>query len=61
MNVIIAAVGGQGALFAARVLGRLAMDSGLEVKASEVHGMSQRGGMRRNACSLRGGHRLPDR
>jgi indolepyruvate ferredoxin oxidoreductase beta subunit len=44
MNVIIAAVGGQGALFAARVLGRLAMDNNLDVKASEVHGMSQRGG-----------------
>ena len=44
MNIIIAAVGGQGALFAARVLGRLAMDSGFDVKVSEVHGMSQRGG-----------------
>lgn len=44
MNVIIAGVGGQGILLASRVLGRLAMDAGLDVKVSEVHGMSQRGG-----------------
>lgn len=43
-NVLIAAVGGQGALLAARVLGRHALSMGLEVKVSEIHGMSQRGG-----------------
>ncbi len=43
-NVLIAAVGGQGALLAARVLGRHALTMGLEVKVSEIHGMSQRGG-----------------
>jgi len=43
-NVLIAAVGGQGALLASRVLGRYAVDLGLDVKLSEVHGMSQRGG-----------------
>jgi indolepyruvate ferredoxin oxidoreductase beta subunit len=43
-NVLIAAVGGQGALLAARVLGHFADGLGLEVKVSEVHGMSQRGG-----------------
>jgi indolepyruvate ferredoxin oxidoreductase, beta subunit len=44
MNVLIAAVGGQGALLAARVLGRYAEEVGLAVKVSEIHGMSQRGG-----------------
>jgi indolepyruvate ferredoxin oxidoreductase beta subunit len=44
MNVLIAAVGGQGALLSARVLGRLGLLSGLDVKVSEIHGMSQRGG-----------------
>lgn len=44
MNVIIAGVGGQGILLSSRVLGKLAMDAGLDVKVSEVHGMSQRGG-----------------
>lgn len=43
-NVLIAAVGGQGALLAARVLGRHALGRGLDVKVSEIHGMSQRGG-----------------
>jgi indolepyruvate ferredoxin oxidoreductase beta subunit len=44
MNIVIAAVGGQGALFASHVIGRVALDKGLDVKVSEVHGMSQRGG-----------------
>jgi len=44
MNIIITAVGGQGALFASKVIGCCAMNAGYEVKASEVHGMSQRGG-----------------
>jgi indolepyruvate ferredoxin oxidoreductase beta subunit len=44
MNILISAVGGQGALLASRVLGRLAQNIGLDVKVSEVHGMSQRGG-----------------
>ena len=43
-NVLIAAVGGQGALLAARVLGCHALGQGLDVKVSEIHGMSQRGG-----------------
>lgn len=43
-NVLIAAVGGQGALLAARVIGRHAVGRGLDVKVSEIHGMSQRGG-----------------
>jgi len=44
MNIIIIGVGGQGSLLASRVLGNLGMELGMEVKVSEVHGMSQRGG-----------------
>ncbi|ADL53844.1 indolepyruvate oxidoreductase subunit beta [Clostridium cellulovorans] len=44
MNILISAVGGQGALLASRILGKLAQNVGLDVKISEVHGMSQRGG-----------------
>jgi indolepyruvate ferredoxin oxidoreductase beta subunit len=43
-SVVIVAVGGQGALLAARVLARYATLSGHDVKVSEIHGMSQRGG-----------------
>ncbi len=43
-NVMIVGVGGQGSLLASRVLGRLLIDAGMDVKVSEVHGMSQRGG-----------------
>jgi indolepyruvate ferredoxin oxidoreductase beta subunit len=44
MNIVIVAVGGQGALFAARVIGFAAIQEKYDVKVSEVHGMSQRGG-----------------
>lgn len=44
LNIIIIGVGGQGSLLASRVLGNLGIETGLEVKVSEVHGMSQRGG-----------------
>lgn len=43
-NIIIVGVGGQGTLLASKLLGRVFMDAGLDVKVSEVHGMSQRGG-----------------
>jgi len=43
-NILISAVGGQGALLAARILGHFASAQGLMVKVSEIHGMSQRGG-----------------
>ncbi|HEY5962051.1 MAG TPA: indolepyruvate oxidoreductase subunit beta [Polyangiaceae bacterium] len=43
-NILIAAVGGQGALLAARVFGSYAAELQLDVKVSEIHGMSQRGG-----------------
>ena len=43
-NIMIVGVGGQGSLLASRLLGRLFVDAGYDVKVSEVHGMSQRGG-----------------
>lgn len=43
-NILIVGVGGQGTLLASRIIGNLAMDLGYDVKMSEVHGMSQRGG-----------------
>ena len=44
MDIVIIGVGGQGTLLASRVLGAMAISDGLDVKVSEVHGMSQRGG-----------------
>lgn len=44
MNILISAVGGQGALLASRIFGSLAEKTGQDIKLSEVHGMSQRGG-----------------
>ena len=41
---MIVGVGGQGSLLASKLLGRLLVDEGFDVKVSEVHGMSQRGG-----------------
>lgn len=43
-NVMIVGVGGQGSLLASKLLGRLLLNEGYDVKVSEVHGMSQRGG-----------------
>ena len=43
-NIMIVGVGGQGSLLASKLLGRLLIDEGYDVKVSEVHGMSQRGG-----------------
>lgn len=43
-NIMIVGVGGQGTLLASRILGNVAIDQGFDVKMSEVHGMSQRGG-----------------
>ena len=44
MNIMIVGVGGQGTLLASRILGKVAIKLGYDVKVSEVHGMSQRGG-----------------
>ncbi|MBQ1376698.1 MAG: indolepyruvate oxidoreductase subunit beta [Lachnospiraceae bacterium] len=43
-NIMIVGVGGQGTLLASRLLGQAGLKAGFEVKMSEVHGMSQRGG-----------------
>ena len=43
-NIMIVGVGGQGSLLASKLLGNLFVSRGLDVKVSEVHGMSQRGG-----------------
>lgn len=43
-NILLAGVGGQGVLSLAAVIAKAAMAAGLEVRQSEVHGMSQRGG-----------------
>ncbi|MEO0271252.1 MAG: indolepyruvate oxidoreductase subunit beta [candidate division WOR-3 bacterium] len=43
-NIIICGVGGQGILLASEILALTAMESGFDIKKSEVHGMSQRGG-----------------
>ncbi len=43
-NIMIVGVGGQGSLLASKLLGHLLMGRGYDVKVSEVHGMSQRGG-----------------
>lgn len=44
MNIMIVGVGGQGTLLASRILGNTVLSEGYDVKVSEVHGMSQRGG-----------------
>ena len=43
-NIMIVGVGGQGTLLASKLLGKLLSTKGYDVKVSEVHGMSQRGG-----------------
>lgn len=43
-NIMIVGVGGQGTLLTSRILGKLAIEAGYDVKLSEVHGMAQRGG-----------------
>jgi len=44
INVVIAGLGGQGVLKASGILADTAFHAGLDVKKSEIHGMSQRGG-----------------
>lgn len=44
VNVIIAGLGGQGVIKASDILSEAAFRCGFEVKKSEIHGMSQRGG-----------------
>lgn len=44
VNILIVGVGGQGTLLASKLLGAAYVRQGMDVKVSEVHGMSQRGG-----------------
>lgn len=44
MNIMVVGVGGQGTLLTSRIIGKVAMQAGYDVKLSEVHGMAQRGG-----------------
>ncbi len=43
-SIMIVGVGGQGSLLASRLIGNVLLQQGYDVKVSEVHGMSQRGG-----------------
>ena len=43
-NILIVGVGGQGTLLASKLMGKAFLEQGFDVKVSEVHGMSQRGG-----------------
>lgn len=43
-NILLAGVGGQGILLASEILAEAFMIAGFDVKKSEIHGMSQRGG-----------------
>ena len=43
-NVLLVGVGGQGILLASEILAEACMLAGHDVKKSEIHGMSQRGG-----------------
>ncbi len=44
MNILICGVGGQGIILASKLLADAALNAGFDIKQSEVHGMSQRGG-----------------
>ena len=44
LSLLLVGVGGQGTILAAKILSEVAVQQGLDVKMSEVHGMSQRGG-----------------
>ena len=43
-NIVVAGLGGQGVLKASDILAEAALHAGHDVKKSEIHGMSQRGG-----------------
>lgn len=44
INILLVGVGGQGIVLATRILAEVAFEERYEVKVSEIHGMSQRGG-----------------
>jgi len=55
-NIVIGGLGGQGVLTAADVVADVALHAGFDVKKSELHGMSQRGGSL--ASDVRFGHEV---
>lgn len=54
MRILFTGVGGQGILLASRLLGEAALTAGIPVRASEVHGMAQRGGIVESTVMLGG-------
>ena len=44
MNILLVGVGGQGTILASKILSAGLITAGYDVKMSEIHGMSQRGG-----------------
>jgi len=56
INIVIAGLGGQGVIKASDIIAEVAYGSGLDVKKSELHGMSQRGGS--VASDIRFGERV---
>lgn len=57
-RIVNVAVGGQGNLLASNLLGQAALDAGLPVVVSEIHGMAQRGGVVESAIII-GGAKSP--
>lgn len=55
-KIYLAGVGGQGVVTAAKVIGEAAMKEGLNPVMSEVHGMSQRGGIVVSSIVINGGN-----
>ncbi len=53
-KILFTGVGGQGTLLASRLLGQAAMEAGIPVRVSEVHGMAQRGGVVESTVMLGG-------
>ena len=56
MKILVVAVGGQGNILAARVIGEAALAAGVPVRMSEFHGMAQRGGVVESMILLGQGH-----
>jgi len=55
-NIVIIGAGGQGVLTLLKILAEAALKQGFDVKTSEVHGLSQRGGI--ITCNLRFGENV---
>ena len=53
-RIVNVGVGGQGNLLASNLLGQAALDAGVPVTVSEIHGMAQRGGVVESAVILGG-------